>query len=87
MNTQPQALTRRALLQGTALRTTAGSVWPPLGLVGRCRAFLPPKMGHPRSEPNAKRGGVLRAWYPHNAPSHFDIHQSGTVGNMGAGAV
>jgi ABC-type transport system substrate-binding protein len=33
-------------------------------------------------EANAKRGGVLR-YGVHNAPSHFDIHQSGTVSNLG----
>jgi ABC-type transport system substrate-binding protein len=34
------------------------------------------------SEAQAKRGGVLR-YGVHNAPSHFDVHQSGTVSNMG----
>lgn len=33
-------------------------------------------------EPNAKRGGVLRYGIL-SAPSHFDLHQSGTVANMG----
>ena len=33
-------------------------------------------------EPNAKRGGVLRYGIL-NRPPHFDIHQSGTVGNIG----
>jgi len=34
-------------------------------------------------EPNPKRGGLLR-YSVHSAPAHFDIHQSGTVANMGA---
>ncbi len=33
-------------------------------------------------EPNPKRGGVLR-YGVLNRPPHFDIHQSGTVGNIG----
>ncbi len=33
-------------------------------------------------EPNPKYGGVLRYGIP-SAPAHFDIHQSGTVNNLG----
>jgi len=33
-------------------------------------------------EPNPKRGGVLR-YGVLNRPPHFDVHQSGTVGNIG----
>ena len=33
-------------------------------------------------EPNQKRGGVLRYGIL-NRPPHFDVHQSGTVGNIG----
>ena len=35
-----------------------------------------------RPEPGAKRGGTLR-YAVHNAPAHFDVHQSGTVANIG----
>jgi peptide/nickel transport system substrate-binding protein len=35
------------------------------------------------SEPNPKPGGTLR-YAVHSAPAHFDIHQSGTVANLGA---
>src|SRR5919109_4975741 len=35
------------------------------------------------AEPNPKYGGTLR-YAVHSAPTHFDIHQSGTVANMGA---
>jgi peptide/nickel transport system substrate-binding protein len=35
------------------------------------------------AEPNPKAGGTLR-YAVHSAPTHFDIHQSGTVANMGA---
>jgi peptide/nickel transport system substrate-binding protein len=34
-------------------------------------------------EPNPKSGGTLR-YAVHSAPTHFDVHQSGTVANMGA---
>jgi ABC-type transport system substrate-binding protein len=33
-------------------------------------------------EPNPKRGGVMRYGIL-NRPPHFDVHQSGTVGNIG----
>jgi ABC-type transport system substrate-binding protein len=33
-------------------------------------------------DPAAKRGGTLR-YGVHNAPAHFDVHQSGTVANIG----
>ena len=35
-----------------------------------------------RPDPAAKRGGILR-YAVHNAPAHFDVHQSGTVANIG----
>lgn len=35
-----------------------------------------------RPEAGAKRGGTLR-YAVHNAPAHFDVHQSGTVANVG----
>ena len=82
MNTQPQALTRRALL-GTALRTTVGVYGLSLGLVGEVPRICAAQDGPLRApEPNAKRGGILR-YGLHHAPAHFDIHQSGTVSNMG----
>jgi len=38
-----------------------------------------------RPNPSAKPGGTLR-FGVHSAPAHFDVHQSGTVGNIGAQA-
>jgi len=35
-----------------------------------------------RPEAGARRGGTLR-YAVHNAPAHFDVHQSGTVANIG----
>src|SRR5437867_9140026 len=82
MNTQPPGLTRRACL-GTAFGTAAGVYGLSLGLAGEVpRVFATPDVQLRAPEPNAKRGGVLR-YGVHNAPSHFDIHQSGTVSNMG----
>ncbi|MFI5328086.1 MAG: ABC transporter substrate-binding protein, partial [Candidatus Rokuibacteriota bacterium] len=37
----------------------------------------------PYRDPAAKRGGTLR-YGVHTAPAHFDVHQSGTVANIGA---
>jgi peptide/nickel transport system substrate-binding protein len=36
-----------------------------------------------RPDPASKRGGTLR-YGVHTAPAHFDVHQSGTVANIGA---
>ncbi|HUG37859.1 MAG TPA: ABC transporter substrate-binding protein, partial [Candidatus Limnocylindrales bacterium] len=36
-----------------------------------------------KADPSAKRGGTLR-YGVHTAPTHFDVHQSGTVANIGA---
>src|SRR5438876_5805487 len=38
-----------------------------------------------KPDPAAKRGGTLR-YRVHSAPGHFDVHQSGTVANIGAQA-
>src|SRR3977135_3410449 len=35
-----------------------------------------------RPDPAGKRGGTLR-YAVHTAPAHFDVHQSGTVANIG----
>src|SRR5216110_2854328 len=36
-----------------------------------------------KADPSARRGGTLR-FCVHTAPAHFDVHQSGTVANIGA---
>src|ERR687891_1236371 len=38
--------------------------------------------GGVKADPAIKRGGTLR-YAVHNAPAHFDVHQSGTVANIG----
>lgn len=77
--------TRRDFLQGTGAAVAAG-VW---GLSSRwSRAAAVPvefdgsKFHLKAPEPNAKPGGVLRVGMPNRAP-HFDLHQSGTIFNLG----
>src|SRR5690348_7602573 len=77
--------TRRGFLQGTAAVAA--------GIYG-----LPARLGHAveipdqfdgskfqlaAPEPNPKSGGVLRVGFLMRPP-HFDIHQSGTFGTLGA---
>ncbi len=79
---QPAGVTRRAFL-GTAVGAAAGVYGLSLSLPSVVpRVFAAPDFQLRAPEPHAKRGGVLR-YGIHNAPSHFDLHQSGTVSNMG----
>src|SRR5712675_66954 len=77
--------TRRGFLQGSA--AAAAGLY---GLPGRfARAFEIPdqfdgsnfQLAAP--EPNPKSGGVLRVGFLMRPP-HFDIHQAGTIGTLGA---
>jgi len=76
-------LSRRGFLGSTAA-AMAGAY----GLsVGLSEAAIPneydgSKFQLKAAEPNPKRGGVLR-YGVLSAPAHFDVHQSGTVSNMG----
>ena len=75
-------LTRRAFL-GTAAGAAAGVYGLSHGLAAEVPNTFDGKDLKLRApEPNAKRGGVLRYGVP-SAPAHFDVHQSGTVSNMG----
>src|SRR5262245_6201016 len=77
-------MTRRAFLQVLGIAT--GSLVLTADLP-RVRAQSTPSPGVDfqlkAAEPNPKYGGTLR-YAVHSAPTHFDIHQSGTVANMGA---
>ena len=76
-------LTRRGFL-GTAAGAAAGAYALSLG-VGEAaipNEFDGSKFKLAAPEPNPKRGGVLRYGIL-SAPAHFDVHQSGTVSNMG----
>lgn len=70
-------LNRRTFLGGVA---SAGLVLG-AGAAGRGARAQTADAGV-RADPGARRGGTLR-FGVHNAPAHFDIHQSGTVGNIG----
>lgn len=70
--------TRRALLQGSL---GAGAFL--LGMQGGLpQAIAAPDFKLNAQQPGAKRGGILR-YGVLSAPAHFDVHQSGTVSNMG----
>jgi len=77
--------TRRGLLQGSAAAMAAAyGVYP---LQGRA-ADIPTQFDGSQfqiaaPEPNPKHGGVLRMGILNRLP-HFDFHQSGTVGSLGA---
>ncbi len=77
-------LARRHMLQGGTAALMGGYVLAPrYGLA----ADIPyeydgSKFQMAAPEPNPKRGGVLRYGIL-NRPPHFDVHQSGTVGNIG----
>ena len=80
----PDAWSRRDVMRGgAAAMMGAYALAPRYGLA----ADIPyeydgSKFQMAAPEPNAKRGGVLRYGIL-NRPPHFDVHQSGTVGNIG----
>jgi peptide/nickel transport system substrate-binding protein len=78
------AMNRRTFLRSLGLATGSlalASRFPPAYAQG---ANPPgPDFQLKAAEPNPKSGGTLR-YAVHSAPTHFDIHQSGTVANMGA---
>ena len=80
--TQPWR-TRRTMLRGAAAMMGSYGLAPRYGLA----ADIPyeydgSKFQMAAPEPNPKRGGVLRYGIL-NRPPHFDVHQSGTIGNIG----
>ena len=79
---RPPWLTLRAFL-GTAAGAAAGAYGLALGVPGELpQAWAAPDFKLRAAEPNAKRGGILRYGIL-SAPAHFDVHQSGTVSNIG----
>ena len=87
MNTQEPAKpwwTRRSMLRGSgAALMGAYGLAPRYGLAADIPyEFDGSKFQMAAPEPNPKRGGVLRYGIL-NRPPHFDVHQSGTVGNIG----
>ena len=71
-------LSRRTFLR--AAGATGAAVLGPAVMRKRAEAQETPSPVRP--DPAAKRGGTLR-YGVHNAPAHFDVHQSGTVANIG----
>jgi peptide/nickel transport system substrate-binding protein len=74
-----EAQSRRRFLQTAGVVGAAASVGP---FVRRRSAEAQETPSPIRVDPAAKRGGTLR-YAVHNAPAHFDVHQSGTVANIG----
>jgi peptide/nickel transport system substrate-binding protein len=77
--------TRRGFLQGTAAVTAAAyGLRPGSGLAADIpMQFDGSKFQLAAPEPNPKHGGVLRFGILNRLP-HFDFHQSGTIGSLGA---
>src|SRR5215470_161868 len=72
------ATTRRSFLKRTGVAGAAAVITSRLPAPERAAA----QDTTVRPDPAAKRGGTLR-YAVHNAPAHFDVHQSGTVANIG----
>jgi peptide/nickel transport system substrate-binding protein len=70
---------RRTFLQKTAAAGAAAALAGRLPAPGAASAQDPTV----KADPKIKRGGTLR-FGVNSAPAHFDVHQSGTVGNVGA---
>jgi peptide/nickel transport system substrate-binding protein len=73
---------RRGLLCAGAA-TTAASLFPWRALAAIPDQFDGSKFQLAAPEPNPKRGGTLRYGITMRPP-HFDVHQSGTINNLGA---
>ena len=69
---------RRAFLQKTAVAGAAAVLAGRLPVPGAVSA----QDATVKADPKVKRGGTLR-FGVNSAPAHFDVHQSGTVGNVG----
>ena len=78
-NHSKKSVSRRAFLRTAGVVGGAAALGPAV-LRGRAEAQETPSPVRP--DPAAKRGGTLR-YAVHNAPAHFDVHQSGTVANIG----
>ena len=81
-DSRPHWCTRRAVL-GTAVTAALGAYGLSRGLAAEVPDVVDGTQWKLRApEPHAKRGGVLRYGLL-SAPAHFDVHQSGTVSNVG----
>jgi peptide/nickel transport system substrate-binding protein len=81
-DSRPHRFTRRVLL-GTATTAALGAYGFSQGLAAEVPDVFDGTQWKLRApELNAKRSGVLRYGLL-SAPAHFDVHQSGTVSNVG----
>src|SRR5437660_9924378 len=79
----PETVDRRAFLKRLAVAAGGAVVESSPGR-SRARAAAAERAFQLRApEPDPKRGGTLRYGVA-SSPAHFDIHQSGTVANIGA---
>src|SRR5438105_12005991 len=80
-----QQWTRRGVLKGSAavIAGTYGLPWRLAHAAEVPDQFDGSKFQLAAPEPNPKSGGVLRVGFLMRPP-HFDIHQSGTFGTLGA---
>jgi peptide/nickel transport system substrate-binding protein len=74
----PTTVDRRTFLKRVSVAGAGAMVASRLAVPGSAAA----QDATVRPDPAAKRGGTLR-YAVHNAPAHFDVHQSGTVANIG----
>ena len=74
-----RTVSRRTFLRSVGV-ASGGVVLGPTLMRGPASAQETPSPLRP--DPAARRGGTLR-YAVHNAPAHFDVHQSGTVANIG----
>ena len=75
---EPNFVTRRTFLRAAGV--AGGVLIAPA--ISRSPASAQETESPVKPDPAAKRGGTLR-YAVHNAPAHFDVHQSGTVANIG----
>jgi ABC-type transport system substrate-binding protein len=82
--TNGSGVDRRRVLQGGAA-TLAGAygLWPEPTVASVPFEFDGSKFQLAAAEPNPKKGGVLRYGITMRPP-HFDVHQSGTINNLGS---
>src|SRR5882724_10124048 len=81
---RPRWSRRDALKTGAALAASAGGLaWRAGHAAEIPQEFDGSKFQLRTPEPNAKRGGVLRYGITMRPP-HIDVHQSGTVNNIGS---
>jgi peptide/nickel transport system substrate-binding protein len=86
-NSPNRGWNRRDFLKGSAAAVAAAyGLRPDWALADIPLQFDGSKFKLAAPEPNPKSGGVLRYGITSRAP-HFDIHQSGTINNLGAMAV